>query len=76
MPKVMVSLPADLLEDIDREAARRGMSRSGLLAAAARHELDQQDPAELDRALQRARAALRHSGVFESAELVRAERER
>lgn len=76
MPKVMVSLPADLLVDLDREAARRGTSRSALLAVAARRELEQQDPADLDAALARARAALRSSGAFEAADLVRGERER
>ena len=72
----MVSLPDDLLADLDREAARRGSSRSALLAVAARRELDQQDPAEVDAALERARAALRGVGPFEAADLVRAERDR
>ena len=72
----MVSLPDDLLADLDREAARRGSSRSALLAVAARRELDQQDPAEVDGALERARAALRGVGPFEAADLVRAERDR
>lgn len=31
MAKVMVSLPDDLLDAIDTEAARRGTTRSGLL---------------------------------------------
>ena len=75
MPKVMVSLPQDLLQDLDREAARRGSSRSALLAEAARRELEQQDPASLDLALARARAALDGAGAFEAADLVRAERE-
>jgi metal-responsive CopG/Arc/MetJ family transcriptional regulator len=76
MPKVMVSLPADLLADLDREAARRGSTRSGLLALAARRELEQQDPAELDGLLERARATMRSAGSFEAADLVRAERDR
>jgi metal-responsive CopG/Arc/MetJ family transcriptional regulator len=76
MPKVMVSLPADLLADLDREAARRGSTRSGLLATAARRELEQQNSDDLDAALERARAALRGAGSFESADLVRAERTR
>jgi len=76
MPKVMVSLPADLLEDLDREATRRGSSRSALLALAARRELQQQDPAAVDAELARARAAMRSAGAFESADLVRAERDR
>jgi metal-responsive CopG/Arc/MetJ family transcriptional regulator len=76
MPKVMVSLPDALLQDIDREAVRRGTTRSALLATAARRELEQQSPADLDAALDRARAALRSAGSFESGELVRAERDR
>jgi metal-responsive CopG/Arc/MetJ family transcriptional regulator len=76
MPKVMVSLPSDLLIDLDREAARRGSSRSALLATAARRELEQQDPEELDAALERARRAMRGAGSFEAADLVRAERDR
>ena len=76
MPKVMVSLPAELLDDLDREAQRRGSSRSALLAVAARRELDQQDAAAVDLALERVRTALRSAGSFESAEVVRAERDR
>lgn len=76
MTKVMVSLPPDLLADVDREAARRGSSRSALLALAARRELQQQDPAEVDAALSRARTAMLAAGRFESADLLRAERDR
>jgi metal-responsive CopG/Arc/MetJ family transcriptional regulator len=76
MPKVMVSLPGDLLADLDREAARRGSTRSALLAVAARRELEQQSPEELDVALERARDTLRATGPFEAADLVRAERNR
>jgi metal-responsive CopG/Arc/MetJ family transcriptional regulator len=76
MPKVMVSIPADLLADLDREAARRGSTRSGLLALAARRELEQQDPRELDALLAQARAAMRDAGAVEAADLVRAERDR
>lgn len=72
----MVSLPADLLEDVDREAQRRGSTRSALLAVAARRELDQQDPAAVDVALERVRAGLRSAGSFDAADLVRAERDR
>jgi metal-responsive CopG/Arc/MetJ family transcriptional regulator len=76
MPKVMVSLPADLLADLDREAARRGSSRSALLATAARRELGQQDSAAVDAALERVRTALRSAGSFDAGDLVRAERDR
>ncbi|WP_089336194.1 ribbon-helix-helix domain-containing protein [Blastococcus mobilis] len=73
---VRVTLPAELLVDLDREAGRRGSSRSAVLATAARRELEQHDPAELDAALERARAAMASSGSFEAADLVRAERHR
>ena len=76
MPKVMVSLPADLLADLDREAARRGSTRSALLAVAARRELEQQNPSELDALLEQARSAMRVGGAFEAADLVRAVRDR
>lgn len=76
MPKVMVSLPADLLADVDREASRRGSTRSALLATAARRELDQQDGAEVERLLDRVRQALRSCQPVQAADLVRAERDR
>jgi hypothetical protein len=37
--KVMVSLPDDLLRDLDAEAARRGLTRSGLLRDLAQESL-------------------------------------
>jgi hypothetical protein len=40
MAKVMVSIPDDLLADIDRQARQRGTTRSGLLQDAARRMLD------------------------------------
>ena len=76
MPKVMVSLPLNLLEGLDREAARRASSRSALLALAAQRELQQSDPAEVDAALLRARAAMHAAGALEAADLVRSERDR
>lgn len=72
----MVSPPTDLLTDLDREAALRGSSRSALLALAARPELQQDDPAEVDPALARARRYLPDAGSFSAADLVRAERDR
>jgi metal-responsive CopG/Arc/MetJ family transcriptional regulator len=38
MAKVMVSLPDDLLAAVDREAERRGTTRSGLLRELAEQE--------------------------------------
>lgn len=74
--KVMISLPSDLLERIDRAAAERHTTRSSFLQEAARRELGWADPAAIDAALKRARAALAKAGRFESGELVRAERDR
>ena len=73
--KVMVSIPDELLERIDREAEGRGTTRSGFLQEAARRELGWPDPLRIDAALDRGRAALADAGSFESVELIRTERE-
>jgi hypothetical protein len=73
--KVMVSIPDELLTRIDREADERGTTRSGFLQEAARRELGWPDPARIDAALDRGRAALAGAGSFEAAELIRSERE-
>ncbi len=75
MAKVMVSLPDDLLEQVDREAVRRSTSRSALLAAAVRRELDRRDPDAVAAAIARSRARFLRSGEFDAADLVRADRE-
>lgn len=73
--KVLVSIPDDLLERVDREAQRRHLTRSALLQTAAQHELDLRDPAVIDAALERGRAALSDAGGFESVQAIRDERE-
>ena len=75
MSKVMVSLPADLLARLDEEAKRRATSRSALLALAARRELDRRDAQSVAAAIARSRRRFRSSGSFDSAEVVRADRE-
>lgn len=75
MPKVMISVPEDLLERIDREVGERRTSRSAFLQEAARRELGWPDPVAIDAALDRGRAALAQAGRFESAELIRDERD-
>ena len=75
MSKVMVSLPAELLVRIDAEATRRATSRSALLAAAARQELDRRDPEALTEAIARSEQRFARSGSFDAAELVRTERD-
>jgi len=75
MAKVMVSLPDDLLERVDAEAARRSTSRSALLAAAARRELARRDPEAVAAAIARSRERFRAAGDLDAAELVRADRD-
>jgi hypothetical protein len=75
MSKVMVSLPDDLLGEIDEEARRRSMSRSALLAAAARRELARRDPASVAEAIARSEQRFRAAGEFDAADLVRQDRD-
>lgn len=75
MAKVMISMPEDLLERLDRVARERGSSRSGFLQEIVRRELGWPDPVAFDAALERGRRALADAGAFESAELIREERD-
>lgn len=75
MSKVMISLPDDLLAEIDAEAKRRSTSRSALLAAAARRELLRRDSGVVLAAIERSERRFRSSGAFEAADLVRADRD-
>ncbi|MBW8059055.1 MAG: ribbon-helix-helix protein, CopG family [Solirubrobacterales bacterium] len=75
MAKVLISVPDELLERIDREAQRRHHSRSAFLQEAARQQLGWTEPEAIDAAVKRARAALAGAGAFESADLIRADRE-
>jgi len=71
MAKVMVSLPDELVAQLDKEARRRSTSRSALLAAAARRELARRDPDVVAAAIARSERRFHTAGGFESAELVR-----
>ena len=75
MAKVLVSLPDELLERIDREVQAHGGNRSQFLQEAARNKLGWPTTESLEAALGRGRAALADVGPFESAELIRAKRE-
>lgn len=75
MSKVMVSLAADLLAELDAEAKRRSTSRSALLATAARRELTRRDPEHVAAAIARSEQRFRHAGTFEAADVVRADRD-
>jgi Arc/MetJ-type ribon-helix-helix transcriptional regulator len=73
--KVLVTMPVDLLERIDRETRSLGQTRSEFLQEAVRRRLGWPDPLTVDAALLRGRAALAELGSFESAELIRSDRE-
>jgi metal-responsive CopG/Arc/MetJ family transcriptional regulator len=75
MSKVMVSLPEELIIEIDKEAHRRSISRSALLATAARRELARPDRGAVDEAVGRSERRFRAAGRFEAAELVRQDRD-
>lgn len=75
MAKVFISLPDDLLGRVDREARRRSTTRSAFLQQAARRELGWPDPDAIDAAITRGRTALAGAGRFDSAELIRNDRD-
>ena len=75
MGKVLISIPDELLSEIDREASARGDSRSAFLQEAARRELGRPSRVRIQGALERGRRALRDVGAFEAAEVIRAERD-
>lgn len=75
MAKVLISLPDDLLARIDSEVQARGGNRSGFLQEAARRQLGWPTVESLNAALERGRNALAGAGRFESAELIREQRQ-
>ena len=74
MAKVLISVSDGLLEQIDREADERGMSRSRFLREAAQRQLGWPDQGVLAQAVARGRAALAEAGAFESGVLVAEQR--
>jgi uncharacterized protein (DUF1778 family) len=75
MSKVLITIPDELLAHIDRVARARKTTRSRFIQDAALHELGWPEPGVLDAALARARDALASAGPFESADLIRRDRE-
>lgn len=75
MSKVMVSLPEELLAELDTEARRRSTSRSALLATAARRELARRDSQQVAAAIARSERRFDSAGTFEAADLVRLDRD-
>ncbi|MDP3972903.1 MAG: ribbon-helix-helix domain-containing protein [Candidatus Nanopelagicales bacterium] len=74
MAKVMISIPDDLLAQLDAEAKARCTSRSALIAQAARREISLPNSARIDELLDAARAALADTGSWSAADLVREQR--
>jgi hypothetical protein len=75
MAKVLITLPDDLLDRIDREVRAHGGNRSGFLQEAARRRLGWPTAESLSAALERGRNALAGVGGFESADLIREQRQ-
>jgi len=71
----MLSVPEDLLVQIDAEVMRRSTSRSAFLAEAARRELGRSSPDRLTEAIRRSEARFATTGSFDAADLVRADRD-
>lgn len=72
----MVSIPDELLREIDEEAHRRAMSRSALLALAARRELERPTAVAMEEAITRSERRFHEAGSFEAADVVRRDRDR
>lgn len=71
----MVSLPDELLAELDEEAKRRSTSRSGLLATAARRELTRRGSVQMAEAIARSERRFQAAGSFDAADLVRQDRD-
>jgi len=74
MAKVLISMPENLLADIDREADRRGLSRSAFLRNAAQREIGWRDPKDIEAAMTAGQAAMADLGPFDSTELIAADK--
>ncbi len=75
MSKVIVAIPAELLSEIDNKARQRALTRSALLALAARRELDHPDPQVVAEAIARSEMRFSTSASFEASHLVRRDRD-
>lgn len=66
----MISLPDELLIELDAEVKRRSTSRSALLVKAARRELARRDAADMAAAIARSEHRFHEAGSFDSADLL------
>lgn len=74
MAKVMISIPDELLAQLDAEAEARNMSRSALIALATRREITAPDAARVDHLLAAAREALADTGTWSAQDVVSEQR--
>ncbi|HPE13585.1 MAG: ribbon-helix-helix protein, CopG family [Actinobacteria bacterium] len=70
MAKVMISIPDELLAQLDAEAEARHMSRSALIAHATRREITAPDAARVDQLLTAARKALADTGSWSAEDVI------
>jgi predicted transcriptional regulator len=75
MTKVLVSMPDDLVARIDRAAKARKTSRSRFLQEAAEHELGWPGSDAIEVAVKAAREVLEAGERYESADLIRRDRD-
>jgi hypothetical protein len=71
----MVSISEDLLALIDAEVKRRGTNRSAFLATAAQSELIRPNNELVTAAIARSERRFHKAGSFESADVLRADRD-
>lgn len=75
MAKVLITLPDDLLDRVDREARQQRLTRSRFVQDAVRRQLGWAQDDVIEAALERGRQVLASLGRFESTDLIRQERD-
>jgi hypothetical protein len=75
MAEVVVSIPDELLEEIDAEVARKATTRAAVLRMRLSQGRLRRDPEVIGAAIARAEELFRDAGPFDSTELVRADRD-
>jgi predicted transcriptional regulator len=75
MAKVMISLPDELLKQVDEAAQQRKTTRSRLVANALESELARRDPAEVQAALDRSVARFAGKEPFDATAFIRWDRD-
>lgn len=78
MAKVMISIPDDLLRQVDLEAQRQGTSRSALMQKAVKREIGIviTDPDQIIRRLEAMSEKVKWDGSIDAAAMIRQERDR